>query len=193
MCAGRDLFAGQGYDRTSIGQICTEAKVSTRAFYEEFSSRQALLLALHDKVAAAGMEGVAAVIGEPDMDAVDTATRIGRLFSAYTSGVTGDVAAAKVAFLEAQAAGQEVEEHRQMWRSLWSGFLGAEAARAVARKEAEDRDHTLGLVGLIGAANELMAHWCRREPGTAPAPSVLSEELTRLALAVLGSPCSEEW
>lgn len=192
LCAGRDLFAGQGYDRTTISQVCAVAKVSTRAFYEEFSGRQALLLALCDQVAGAGVAAVATVMREPDIDAIDTRTRIGRLFSGYTAAVTRDPAAAKVAFVAAHAAGQAAEEHRRMWRSLWSGFLAAEAERAVGRGEAADREHTLGLVGLLGAVSELMAHWCRAAPGAAPAPSVLSEEMTRLALAVLGSHDCEE-
>ncbi len=193
LCAGRDLFAAQGYDRTTIGQVCAAAKVSTRAFYEEFSGRQALLLAICDQVAGAGMLAVACVMQEPDIDGVDTATRIGRLFAGYIAAITRDPAAAKVAFVAAHAAGHAAEEQRQMWRSMWSGFLGAEAGRAVERKEAADREHTLGLIGLVGAVNELMAHWCRAAPGAAPAPSVLSEELTRLALAVLGSRDCEEW
>ena len=56
--AGRDLFADQGYHRTSIVQVCATAKVSTRAFYEECAGRQALLLAVHEKVAGAGMDAV---------------------------------------------------------------------------------------------------------------------------------------
>jgi AcrR family transcriptional regulator len=190
--AGRDLFAGQGYDRTSIVQVCAEARVSTRAFYEEFAGRQALLLAVHESVAAAGMEAVGAVMSAPDIDAIDTTARIGRLFDAYTAAVTQDPQAAKVAFVEVQSAGQEVEEHRLMWRSLWADFFAAEAARAVARGEAVDRDHSLGLVALVGAVNELMAHWSRQAPRPSVAPAVLAGELTRLALAVLGTPARGE-
>jgi AcrR family transcriptional regulator len=188
MRAGRDLFAVQGYHRTSIVQVCAQARVSTRAFYEEFAGRQALLLAVHENVAAAGMEAVGAVMGAPDIDAIDTTARIGRLFDAYAAAVTQDPAAAKVAFVEVQSAGQEVEEHRLMWRALWAEFFAAEAARAVARGEAADRDHSLGMVALMGAVNELMAHWSRQAPRQAAAPAVLAAELTRMALAVLGTP-----
>jgi AcrR family transcriptional regulator len=186
--AGRDLFAGHGYNRISIGQVCAEAKVSTRAFYEEFAGRQALLLAVHENVAGAGMEAVGAVMGAPDIDEIDTTARIGRLFCAYAAAVTKDPAAAKVAFVEVQSAGQEVEEHRLMWRALWADFFAAETARAVARGEAVDRDHSLGIVALMGAVNELLAHWSRQAPQSAIAPAALAEELTRLALAVLGTP-----
>jgi AcrR family transcriptional regulator len=188
MLAGRDLFAGQGYDRTSIGQICAAARVSIRAFYEEFAGRQALLFAVHEEVASAGMGAVATVLRAPDIDETGTIARVGRLFGAYAEAVTKDAAAAKVAFVEVQSAGQEAEEHRLMWRSLWADFFASEAARAVARGDAVDRDHSLGIVALIGAVNELLAHWCRQAPRPALASAVLAEELTRLALAVLGVP-----
>jgi AcrR family transcriptional regulator len=186
MTAGRDLFAGQGYDRTTIGQVCGSARVSMRAFYEEFATKQALLLAVHEKVTVAGMEAVAAVLAEPDIDDLATTERIGRLFGAYAAAITEDVAAAKVAFVEVLAAGREVEEHRLVWRSLWTSFFSSEIARAVDRGEAVPADYSLGIVALIGGVNELIAHWSR-QPGQPPAhSSVLARELTRLTLGMLG-------
>lgn len=189
--AGRDLFASQGYDRTTIGQVCTAARVSMRAFYEEFATKQALLIAVHEKVTVAGMDAVAAVMRRPDFDDLPTAERVGLLFGAYAAAVTEDPAGAKVAFVEVLAAGSEVEEHRLMWRSLWTAFFSAEIARAVARGEADDRDHSLAIVALIGAVNELLAHWCRGS-GRQVTPAALARELTRLTLGTLGVRFPEE-
>ncbi|WP_236061206.1 TetR/AcrR family transcriptional regulator [Actinacidiphila acididurans] len=191
MTAGRDLFAGHGYDRTTIGQVCSSAKVSMRAFYEEFDSKQALLLAVHEKVTAAGMEAVAAVMRAPDIDSVPTAERIGRLFGAFAEAVTQDVQGAKVAYVEVLAAGREVEEHRLMWRSLWTDFFVAEMGRAVKLGEAVDRDYSLAIVALIGAVNEVLAHWSRQARSVPPA--LLARELARLTLGTLGVPIPEEW
>lgn len=184
---GRNLFAAQGYERTTIGHVCSGAKVSTRAFYEEFTNKQSLLLAVHNEVATAGIEAVAAALGEPGIDEAATPERIGRLFGVYAAAVTADAAAAKVAFVEIQSAGREVDEHRVMWRSLWADFFTAEVDRAVGRGEADDRDYSLGIVALIGAVNELVAHWSRVEPRSAAVPADdLAAELTRLALGLLG-------
>lgn len=189
--AGRDLYAGQGYDRTTIGQVCAVARVSMRAFYEEFASKQALLLAVHEKVTVAGMDAVGEAMRRPDIDDLSTAKRIGLLFGAYTAAVTKDPAAAKVAFVEVLAAGREVEEHRLMWRSLWTAFFSSEIARAVARGEADDRDHSMAIVALIGAVNELLAHWSR-SPSPRVTPAALARELTRLTLGTLGVRMPEE-
>jgi AcrR family transcriptional regulator len=41
-----DLFSKNGYDATSVAEICTEANVSKGAFYHHFPSKQDLFLAL---------------------------------------------------------------------------------------------------------------------------------------------------
>ena len=47
--AATDLFAEQGYTRTTIEHICQRAYVSTKGFYEHFASKEACLLAIqHD-------------------------------------------------------------------------------------------------------------------------------------------------
>src|SRR5581483_8896362 len=52
LAAGLDLFAANGFAGTTIEALCAAAGVSTRNFYEEFGSREALVVALHDDVNA---------------------------------------------------------------------------------------------------------------------------------------------
>ena len=44
--ASMDLFSLNGYDATSVAEICQNAQVSKGAFYHHFSSKQALFLEL---------------------------------------------------------------------------------------------------------------------------------------------------
>ena len=43
--AGLELFGTAGYRATTVRQLCREAKVSDRYFYEQFDSTEDLLLA----------------------------------------------------------------------------------------------------------------------------------------------------
>ncbi len=52
--ASMDLFAQNGYDATSVAEICQTAQVSKGAFYHHFPSKQALFLELM----TAWLEGV---------------------------------------------------------------------------------------------------------------------------------------
>jgi AcrR family transcriptional regulator len=184
-----ELFTTRGYAGTSIERICAAAHVSIRAFYEEFEGREALLIALHNEVARSGMEAAFGVLGDPATESADTRSRITALTRAYVAGVTADPAATRIAFVEVIGAGRTVEEHRLLWRSLWTDFLIGEAARAVGRGEALPRDYTLAMVALIGAINELVAHWSRNSASLTR--ELLADELIHQALATLGASAGE--
>ncbi|MFE3827981.1 TetR/AcrR family transcriptional regulator [Streptomyces sp. NPDC059092] len=181
-----DLFTTRGYPATSIERICATAHVSIRAFYEEFEGREALLIALHNDVARAGMEAALTVLSDPGMESAGARARISALTRSYLAAVTAEPAATRIAFVEVVGAGRAVEEHRLLWRSLWSDFLSGEAERAVERGEAVPRDYSLAIMALIGAINELVAHWAR--DATAFPRELLADELVHHALATLGIP-----
>ncbi|MFJ1747766.1 TetR/AcrR family transcriptional regulator [Streptomyces sp. NPDC088116] len=184
LATATELFTARGYPATSIERICASAHVSIRAFYEEFESREALLIALHNEVARAGMEATLTVLSDPATESATTRERITSLAHAFLDAVTTDASATRIAFVEIVGAGRPVEEHRLLWRSLWTDFLTGEAERAVERGEAAPRDYTLAMVALIGAVNELIAHWARNS--TTLTRDRLADELTRHALATLG-------
>ena len=50
--AGLELFGTAGYRATTVRQLCREAKVSDRYFYEQFDSTEDLLLAVYDECTA---------------------------------------------------------------------------------------------------------------------------------------------
>ncbi|KIF66611.1 hypothetical protein HY68_32150 [Streptomyces sp. AcH 505] len=180
-----ELFTTRGYAGTSIERLCSTTRVSIRAFYEEFESREALLIALHDSVAQAGLTAALGVLADPAVESAGTHDRIAALARAYVAAVTADPAATRIAFVEVIGVGRAVEEHRLLWRSLWTDFLTGEAERAVARGEAVARDYTLAMVALIGAINELVAHWARHH--TSLSREALADELIHHALATLGA------
>ncbi|MFJ1598684.1 TetR/AcrR family transcriptional regulator [Streptomyces sp. NPDC088261] len=183
------LFTTRGFAATSIERICGAAHVSIRAFYEEFESREALLIALHNDIARAGMEAALVVLGDPAVGSASTRARVTALCRAYIATVTADPAATRVAFVEVIGAGPAVEEHRLLWRSLWTDFFMGEADRAVGRGEAVPRDYTLAVVALIGAINELVAHWARNH--AALSRDRLTDEMIHHVLATLGTPAYE--
>ncbi|MFJ4923947.1 TetR/AcrR family transcriptional regulator [Streptomyces sp. NPDC088725] len=190
LATATELFAERGYAATSIERICATAHVSIRAFYEEFQSREALLIALHDGVARGGMDAVLAALDDPATVAADTRTRIAVLVGAYVGAVTVDPAATRTAFAEVIGAGRGAEEHGLLWRSLWADFLAGEVERAVGRGEALPRDYTLAMVAFIGAVCELLAHWARNSG--AFSRELLAGEVIHQALAVLGAAAAEE-
>src|SRR6266568_236763 len=143
MTAALDLFGTEGYPATSIERLGARANVSTRNFYEEFASREALLIALHDQITQQAYDAMIAAVDElPDER---TSVRIDRAIEAYIGTTSNDPRWTRIAYVEVIGVSATVERHRLAWRAKLGEMLAAEVAHAVARGEATDRDgHRVG-------------------------------------------------
>ncbi|MGI5126011.1 TetR/AcrR family transcriptional regulator [Pseudonocardia sp. CA-107938] len=184
LAAGQDLFGGQGYRNTSIEALCTAAGVSTRAFYEEFSGREDLLIALFDQVVTRILSATAeaaATVGD-----VPIRRRIEVIVGAFLEAVGAEPKAARIAFAEVLGVSSAVEQHRLQWRTRFVEFALIEVGRAIGRGEAHQRDFGLSAIAFIGAVNELVIEWVVR--GRQIPVEVVAAEASRLAYAVLTAP-----
>lgn len=181
LAAGLDLFGGEGYAAASIERLCTHAGVSTRNFYEEFASREDLLIALHVRVIELSFQAVLAAFAEAE-DA-PLAERFERAVRAFIDTTASDPRWARLAYVEVIGVSDAVERHRIAWRERWAEFMVGEANRAVLRGEAAPRDFRLGAVALIGAVNELVHHYSISR-GRITLDEVIAE-IVRLAVATV--------
>lgn len=183
MTAALELFGTEGYPATSIERLCARANVSTRNFYEEFTSREALLIALHDHINTQALEALVAAVG----DIIDetTAVRLDRAITAYIRVTSSDPRWTRIAYVEVVGVSAAVERHRLAWRAKLSQVIEDEAALAVGRGEAVDRDYSLTATAFIGAVNELVYTWSIH--GRQVPLETITGELTRLALAALSA------
>jgi AcrR family transcriptional regulator len=181
LTAALELFGTEGYPASSIERLCARANVSTRNFYEEFASREALLIALHDQITQQAYDAVIAAVGQlPDEP---TSVRIDRAIEAYIGTTSSDPRWTRIAYVEVIGVSAAVERHRLAWRARLGELLEAEAALAVQRGEATKRDYGLTVMAFIGAVNELVYHWSIN--GRQVPLETIRAELTRLALAAL--------
>lgn len=184
MEAGLELFGTEGYAGTSIERLCATASVSTRNFYEEFPGREALLIALHERITQRALQNaLTALVG---CDDVPLGERIDRMVRAYITTTSSDPKWTRLAYVEVVGVSPAVERHRLMWRERIIQFLVGEANRAVDRGQAEKRDFHLTAVAFIGAVNELVYYWSIHNR-SAPLDD-LCREVTRLAVAAITAP-----
>ena len=181
--AALELFGTEGYPATSIERLCARANVSTRNFYEEFASREALLIALHEQIVQQAFDAVLAAVGE--VEDQPTSVRLDRVIAAYVGTTSSDPRWTRVAYVEVVGVSPAVERHRLAWRTRLAQLIETEAAHAVQRGEAVPRDYSLTAMAFIGAVNELVNHWSLN--GRQVPLETIQRELTRLALAALGA------
>ena len=174
--AGLKVFGTVGYDEASITLLCATARVGTKAFYEEFPSREALLLAVAtDVVGAAATELEAALKGAPP----DLEQRVRAGLTAYVGYLIEDPRRVRIAYREVRMAPLEVE--RQFASVAFASLVTEQVAELGIGGHA--RDNLLLSLALTGGVGELLNHWTTATQK--PSTELLVTELTRLFVAAL--------
>ncbi|MFE3544151.1 TetR/AcrR family transcriptional regulator [Nocardia sp. NPDC059177] len=174
--AALELFGTQGYSATSIERLCATANVSTRSFYEDIGSREALLIALVDRLNSAALRRLDEVLERTAEEPL--AVRVVESFRAFLAVTCRDRRAARVFYVEVVGVSPAVEEWRRAQRRTIIGLLTREAQRAAERGEAESRSlHLFGLA-VIGAVNSLAQEMVHSSvPGEAISVDEICDEI----------------
>ena len=161
--AALELFARQGYQNTPIEQLCAEARVTTRNFYEAFPGRESLLLALYERLIGDAQAAVREALQRPGLD---LATRIPLVMGAFIEVYVRDRRRAQIGVLEVVGVSPQVERRRREVIREFAGELESYAESLEAQGLLPQRDyHAVSLV-LVGGINELLAEWLMSgEPG----------------------------
>lgn len=155
--AGLETFGTIGYSPSSIEQLCADAKVATRSFYEEFASKEALLIELHDDVNRRAFEAVAAWLSETDPTDVEGRVRGG--LRAYLDVMTRDPRWARVAFVEMLGATPATHAARRAALERFADLIRAEADGLAAAGLIPARDYSLTATAVVGAFTALVETW----------------------------------
>lgn len=175
--AGLEVFGGVGFEEASISLLCATARVGTRAFYEEFDSREDLLREVATTVVLDAVAALQAALAQapPRLD-----DRVHAGLTAYVGHLTDDPRRARVAYRAVPAAGRLLPDRHRASRGF-ADLIAREASALDVRVPA--RSDLLALA-LTGAVAEVLGWWATSEP--APAVEPVVEELTRLLVAALG-------
>jgi AcrR family transcriptional regulator len=175
--AGLQVFGTTRWDDAGIALLCATARVGTRAFYEEFDSREALLLEVATGIVMEGAGQMQAALAAAPAT-LEAKVRAG--LSTYLRFMTEDPRRARVAYGAVPAAGDLLgDRHRAS--AAFAELIAAEAAELGVAPRAVG--NPLLALALTGAAGELLGYWA----ATTPAPDVeaILEELVALFLAAL--------
>lgn len=175
LAAGLDLWSELGWSGVSVRGVCARSGLTDRYFYESFNDRDALLLAVFDKVRD---ELVARMLAVPFTGEPRTVMRT--MFTALIGALADDPRHAKIAFTE--PAGSPALETRRHEAVLAVADSVAEGIRAAAPGRPRDvRGATLFCVNGVGG---LLTAWLA---GRYPAsPEELADRCTELCALVFG-------
>ena len=161
LAAGLELFGTEGWGATTIERLCSTAAVATRSFYEEFASREALLLAVFEDVLA----GVVAEVTPSVTQETEPEAQIRTALTGYINYLTEDPRRARVVHHEIRVAGT-LERQRHAMTVRFADLIGQ-----TGRLARSSRNRLLG-IALAGAVSEALVDWVQH-----PEPRPSTEEL----------------
>ncbi|MGY0502371.1 TetR/AcrR family transcriptional regulator [Nocardia sp. FBN12] len=176
--AATRIFAERGYATCSLAEVCAAAGLSKRQFYEEFETREDVLLAAYDRIqddAAAAVGTALVALGSTDPQ---LALRAG--FGAYLESLGSDPYRAQVALIEVVGVSDRMENHRRTRRHAWSALIEGALSQVGVRLRG-DAELTTALI--TGAVTGVAHEWLLRE--TRPPVDELVDLLTGAALALV--------
>ncbi|MET9257696.1 TetR/AcrR family transcriptional regulator [Streptomyces sp. NPDC003717] len=173
--AGLELFAARAFDDVTVADVCARAKVSKRYFYEHFTDREDLLLAVHRQQNAWLLAGVAEAAPE---EPADLAALLRPMMTALVRLLADHPESAKVIYINAPR--MELRRRGLLRKDAeLFGRLVHRVAPAPADRQRRDRV----LLGLVAGVTEVLIDWLERD--MADDPDVLADHLTGFALALL--------
>jgi AcrR family transcriptional regulator len=182
LAAALERFGGQGYSATTIETLCTDAKVSTRGFYECFDSRESLLRALYEQIIAAAEERVKYALDDSD-GTVPGLVHAG--LAAYIGYMTDDERRARISHVEVRRAGEPLHSARRRAVYEFAELVATLAGDRAELTELAGPDRPLDVrrvaIGLVGAVQELIIDWVHATPRPAPEDVITTAEYLFLA------------
>jgi AcrR family transcriptional regulator len=180
MDTGLDLFGTLGWAGTAVERLCQSAGVATRSFYEEFESRETLLLAVYERLMTSVSEHVVRELASADPDLT---ARVRTGLSAYIDYVTIDPRRARIVHAEVRSAGVLETERRAAFLSF-AAIVEQESAELGRRGERREGAGRLVALALAGAVNELLIDWVAT-PEPRPETEPMVDELVMLFVRAL--------
>ncbi|HST68079.1 MAG TPA: TetR/AcrR family transcriptional regulator [Solirubrobacterales bacterium] len=142
-----ELAAERGYNAVSLAALTKRARVSKRDFYKHFSSKEECFLATYDIIVNHSLRGIsAAVEGEEEWH---ERLRLGYL--TFAGQIAGNPEAARLALIEAFAAGDGAVERMQRANPSFEALV----ARSLAPADGSARLPRLLVKGIVAGCGRV--------------------------------------
>jgi AcrR family transcriptional regulator len=161
--AGLELFGTRGFAATGVKDVCRQAGLTDRYFYESFNDGGELFLAVFDRLIDELFrdvaEAVASAGGDPERQ-LRTAIAI------FVHELAADPRKQRVLFSEAAAAGADAAAHMRAALRRFAALVAATARRHLPA-ETPDEDVQLIALSLVGLLERVVTE---REDGALDIP-----------------------
>jgi AcrR family transcriptional regulator len=153
--AGLELLGKRGWAGTTMTAICAGAGLTERYFYESFTDREALLLAVFDRITDEATEAVLGAVADSPAEA---RPRTRAAIAAFVELMTDDPRKSRVAFVEAMGS-EALMRRRFETLDAFATLLGDQARQFYGIQDGSDRMVALTSFLLVGGLAETLIAW----------------------------------
>ena len=153
--AGLELLGTAGWSGTTMTAVCSRAGLTERYFYESFADREALLLAVFDRITKEAADSILAAIKASPADA---RARSGAAIGAFIELMTDDPRKGRVAFVEAMGS-EALMRRRYETIQTFAALLGDQARDFYGMTTDGDQLVELTSFLLVGGLAEALMAW----------------------------------
>lgn len=153
--AGLQVYGSVGYTAAGVKDVCREAGLTDRYFYESFNDSAELLTAIFDRQTSQLLEVVQAAVATAPRDPEAQARAA---IEGFVRALADNPGATRVIFVDSTAAGAEVERHVRARLRDFSRVVAA-TARPYFSTSVSDRLLEIGALSLVGAIERVMIEW----------------------------------
>ena len=160
LAAGLEVFATRGFHASKVRDICAEARLTERYFYESFADKEALLQAIAEGIVDDFVTAAAPsimLVGTDYEAAADGAAR------AVISSLTDDPRRARILFVEVVGVSPAIEDRRRVLIASLAEVIRGAAIAAAGPWARDAVEVELLARAVIGAAQELLIAHVRDE------------------------------
>lgn len=155
LAAGLELFGTVGYARATVREVSKAAGLNSRYFYESFPDREALLIAVYERI----IFELAKAVAEATAGAQTVQEQAAAGLRVTWEILTGDRRKARVLAVEVVGVSERLERLRRAYRHGFAQLLVNNAMRVVGEGEQTRLDPTLISRALIGGFLDVLTDW----------------------------------
>jgi TetR/AcrR family fatty acid metabolism transcriptional regulator len=160
--AATRVFATKGYHGTLVDEIASEAETSKGGVYFHFPNKQAIFLALFDRLTAMLRERIETAVAAQ----ADPVARAEAALKVVLFTFAGHRRLARLFMVEALGSGPEFNARMIQIRAAFADLIRAHLDDAVAVGAIPALDTATAATAWFGAVNEVITHWAvSAEPG----------------------------
>ncbi|WP_311044720.1 TetR/AcrR family transcriptional regulator [Streptomyces sp. ID38640] len=157
--AGLKLFTTRGYMATGVKDLCREAGLTDRYFYESFANREVLLLAVFDTVTEQLLDRIAQAAASAPQTSPE---RERATVEAFVRELAADPRKARLIFIEVHGVNDVVRQHARVGFLRFVDLVAA-VIRDILPPDTPETQLRMTALSVIGAMAQAVTAWHSKE------------------------------